>query len=83
MRNKETFKKDAEKVLKPEFKAELSVVEDAAFVMDHTGELMYNIPKTFTSTGKTESFEFKKELRPKTDNPEEGIEDYFYVGRVK
>lgn len=81
MRNKQNFLDDAAKVIKEEFKEDLNVVEDAAHLMNQTGETTYTIPKDFTSTNEDEVFLFEKELRPKTDKPNEEIEDYFYKGR--
>lgn len=81
MRNKQNFLDDATKVIKEEFKEDLNVVEDAAHIMNQTGETTYTISKDFTSTNEDEVFLFEIKGRPKTDNPEEEIEDYFYVGR--
>lgn len=81
MRNKQQFLDDAAKVVKEEFKEELNVVEDAAHIMNQTGEPTYTIPKDFTSTNEDEVFLFEIKNRPKTDNPSEEIEDYFYIGR--
>lgn len=81
MRNKQNFLDDAAKVIKEEFKEDLNVVEDAAHLMNQTRATTYTIPKDFTSTNEDEVFLFEKELRSKTDNPAEEIEDYFYKGR--
>lgn len=81
MRNKQQFLDDAAKVVKEEFKEELNVVEDAAHVMNQTGEPTYTISKDFTSTNEDEVFLFEIKDRPKTENPTEEIEDYFYIGR--
>ncbi|MBO0478712.1 hypothetical protein JZO72_03635 [Vagococcus fluvialis] len=81
MRNKQQFLDDAAKVVKEEFKEELNVVEDAAHIMNQKNEPIYTIPKDFTSTGKDEVFLFEVEPRPKTDNPDEEIDDYHYKGR--
>lgn len=81
MRNKQQFLDDAAKVIKGVFKEELNVVEDAAHIMNQTRETKYTIPKDFTSTNKDEVFLFEVKNRPKTDNPDEEMEDYFYIGR--
>lgn len=81
MRNKQNFLDDATKVIKEEFKEDLNVVEDAAHIMNQTGESTYTIPKDFTSTNEDEVFLFEIKDRPKTDNPAEETEDYFYIGR--
>lgn len=81
MRNKQFFLDDASKVIKEEFKEDLNVVEDAAHLMNQSESNTYTIPKVFTSTGKDEVFNFSRELRPMTDNPDYLIEDYEYQGR--
>lgn len=81
MRNKQNFLDDADKVIKDEFKQDLNVVEDAAHLMNQNNNTTYTIPSQFTSTGVDETFLFEKRFRPKTDNPIEEIEDYFYVGK--
>lgn len=81
MRNKQKFLDDAEKVIKEEFKDDLNVVEDAAHTMNQTGLATYIIPRDFTSTSEDELFLFEVKKRPKTDYPDEEIEDYFYIGR--
>lgn len=81
MRNKQEFLDDADKVIKEEFKQELNVVEDAAHLMNQNNISAYTIPSVFTSTGVDEKFLFEKKFRPKTDNPNETIEDYFYIGK--
>lgn len=81
MRDKRKFLDAADEVLKDEFKEELNVVEDAAHLMNQNVSTKYTIPKQFTTTGKDEIFLFEKKERPRTDKPEESIEDYFYVGR--
>ena len=83
MRNKEQFVKDATPLILEEYRDELDVVEDAAFIMDHTKSLTYTLPSMFTTAEKDVHFKFEKKTRPKTDNPDEEVEDYFYVGRVK
>lgn len=84
MRKKEEFIKDVEKVVLPNFLEEVDFVQDAAHTLNHDldnyGE--YTILKDFTKTGKEETFVFLREERPKTDNPEELIEDWFYEGRA-
>lgn len=82
MRNKQRFLDEAAEVLKKEVKEELNVVEDAAHLMNQFGTTVYTIPEVFTVTGKDESFNFTIEPRPKTDNPDEMIDDYFYQGRA-
>lgn len=82
MRNKEQFIKDTTPLILEEYRDELDVVEDAAFIMDHTKSLTYTLPSMFTITEDVH-FKFEKKKRPKTDNPDEEVEDYFYVGRVK
>lgn len=82
MRNKQRFLDDAAEVLKKEVKQELNVVEDAAHLMNQFGTSVYTIPEVFTVTGKDESFNFTIEPRPKTDDPTEEINDYFYQGRA-
>lgn len=81
MRNKQKFLDDAAKVVKEEFREDLNVVEDAAHIMNQTGEPTYTIPKDFTLTNEDEVFLFEIKDRPKTDNSAEEIEDYFYIGR--
>ena len=83
MRDKQKFIDDATPLIKDEFKEELNVVEDAAHLMNQFGVTTYSIPEAFTVTGKDEKFLFTLEPRPKTDNPDESINDYFYQGRVK
>lgn len=83
MRNKEQFIKEATPLILEEYRDELDVVEDAAFIMDHTNSLTYTLPAMFTTSEKDVHFKFEKKNRPKTDNPDEEVEDYFYVGRVK
>lgn len=84
MRNKSKFIEDLEKVVKPEILQVVNFVEDAAHTlnheMDNVGE--FSVREEFTTTGKVEEFVFTKEERPKTDNPEESIPDWFYKGRV-
>ena len=81
MRNKAKFIEDAYPVVKPEFSEALNVVEDAAHVMNQTGETTYTIPSQFTTSGKDESFKFEKKLRPSTEYPSQQVEDYFYIGK--
>lgn len=83
MRNKEQFIKDTTPLILEEYRDELDVVEDAAFTMDHTKSLTYTLPAMFTTAEKDVHFNFEKKKRNKTDNPDEEIEDYFYIGRVK
>ena len=83
MRNKETFLKDVKEVTNKVLVGEVNFVEDAAHTLnndaDNHGE--YTVLKDFTTTGKNETFIFTRNLRPKTDNSEESIEDWFYEGR--
>ena len=83
MRNKEYFLKDVKAVTKEVLVAEVNFVEDAAHTLnndtDNHGE--YTILGDFTTTGKNETFIFTRNERPKTDNPDEKIEDWFYEGR--
>lgn len=81
MRNKEKFIEDYNKVVKPEIVEEVDPVQDAAHAMNQRQEPSYTVDKEFTVTGKDETFKFKVEPRPKTDNPDEEIDDYFYEGR--
>ena len=81
MRNKAKFIEEAYPIVKPEFAEVLNVVEDAAHVMNQTGETTYTIPSKFTTTGKDESFKFEKQLRPSTEDPSQQVEDYFYIGK--
>ncbi|WP_373710666.1 hypothetical protein [Jeotgalibaca porci] len=81
MRNKAKFIEDAYPVVKPEFTEALNVVEDAAHVMNQTGETTYTIPSQFTLSDKDESFKFEKQLRPSTEDLSHQVEDYFYIGR--
>lgn len=81
MRNKEKFVEDFNKVVKPEIVEEVDPVQDAAHAMNQRKEPSYTVAKEFTTTGKDETFKFKVAPRPKTDNPDEEIDDYFYEGR--
>ena len=81
MRNKAKFIEDAYPVIKDEFKEALNVVEDAAHIMNQTGETTYTIPSQFTLSDKDESFKFEKQLRPSTEDPTVEVLDYFYIGR--
>ena len=84
MRNKEKFIADVEKVANQSVLSEVDFVEDAAHTLnndiDNHGE--YTIIGDFTTTGKNETFIFVRNERPKTDNPNESIEDWFYEGRA-
>ena len=81
MRNKAKFIEEAYPVVKPEFSEALNVVEDAAHVMNQTGETTYTIPSQFTLSDKDESFKFEKQLRPSTEDENQQVEDYFYIGK--
>lgn len=81
MRNKAKFISDAYAVMKEEFKEEVNVVEDAAHIMSQTGNCCYELEEQFTNTGKKEVFNFEVKERPKTDNQDEKIEDFFYIGK--
>lgn len=83
MRAKQEFLDTALPLLKPEFHGELNVVEDAAHLMNQSGETTYTLPAAFATTGVDETFVFEKKPRPATDNPNEVVEDYFYIGREK
>lgn len=81
MRNKEKFINDAKKVLKKGTLTDDQLIEDAAHTMAHSNECVFCIPSDFTSTGKEEKFAFELKNREATDNPNETVEDYFYIGR--
>ena len=81
MRNKAKFNEEAYPIVKPEFAEALNVVEDAAHVMNQTGETTYTIPAQFTTSGKDESFKFEIKPRPSTEDPNQQVEDYFYIGK--
>lgn len=81
MRNKARFIEDAYPVVKPEFVEALNVVEDAAHIMNQTGETTYTIPSQFTLSDKDESFKFEIKPRPSTEDPTVDVPDYFYIGR--
>lgn len=81
MRNKAKFIDDAYPLIKEEYRTDLNVVEDAAKVMSHTNETRYVIGKQFTNTNKDEVFNFEVKKRPMTDDPDQEIEDFFYVGK--
>lgn len=81
MRNKEKFIEDAKKVVKPEILEEVELVEDAAHCMRHSDSTVYKVPANLTITGNDESFKFELKEREATNNPNEVVEDYFYLGR--
>lgn len=81
MRNKEEFLTDYNEVVKPEFQYNENVIEDAAHTLNHSTEPKLTITAEFTKTDKDETFLFEQKDRPKTDNPEEMISDWFYTGR--
>ncbi|MDA9427648.1 hypothetical protein B834_94 [Enterococcus mundtii 1A] len=49
--------------------------------MNHSTEPKLTITAEFTKTDKDETFLFEQKERPKTDNPEDMISDWFYTGR--
>lgn len=81
MRNKAKFIEDAYPFVKPEFTEALNVVEDAAHVMNQTGETIYTIPSKFILSGNDESFKFEEQLRLSTEDLSQQVEDYFYIGK--
>lgn len=81
MRNKEQFIEDAQKVIKQEWADEERLVEDAAHTLHHTEADRYVVAADYTITGKDESFLFETKKREKTDDSDEDIEDFFYVGK--
>lgn len=40
-----------------------------------------NVAAEFTETGKMEAFDFEQKQRPKTDDPDQQMLDWYYVGR--
>ncbi|HGF7174111.1 hypothetical protein [Enterococcus hirae] len=81
MRNKEKFIAEYNDVVKPELQNNKTLVEDAAHTLNHSTEPVYTVPAEFTATNKDEKFLFEQKERPKTDNPNETMLDWFYVGR--
>lgn len=81
MRNKQAFIDDYNKVVKEEIKEVIDPVEDAAHTMNQTASSIFIVPAEFTTTGNDEAFNFELKSRAKTDDPNETILDYFYVGR--
>lgn len=81
MRNKEQFLTDYNEVVKPEFQYNENVIEDAAHTLNHSTEPKLTITAEFTKTDKDETFLFEQKEREKTDDPNEGLLDWFYVGR--
>lgn len=81
MRNKENFIKDYNEVVKKEFQNDEIAVEDAAHVLNNSEDVVVTVESKFTTTGENESFVFEQKERPKTDNENDSIVDWFYVGR--
>ncbi|MGM0256148.1 hypothetical protein IGK67_000826 [Enterococcus sp. AZ093] len=81
MRNKEKFIADYNEVVKPELQNNETLVEDAAHTLNHSTEPVYTVPAEFTATKKEENFIFKQKEREKTDDPNESLLDWFYIGR--
>lgn len=81
MRNKEQFLDDYNKVVKKEFQNDENTIEDAAHTLNHNIEPLVTVAAEFTETGKLESFRFEQKQRAKTDDPDEKILDWYYVGR--
>lgn len=81
MRNKEKFISDYNEVVKPEIQNYETVVEDAAHTLNHSTEPIFIVPSEFTTTEKDEKFVFEQREREKTDDPNENLLDWFYVGR--
>lgn len=81
MRNKEKFLADYNKVVKKEFQNDENTIEDAAHTLNHNTDPIVTVAAEFTETGKLESFRFKQKQRAKTDDPEQKMLDWFYLGR--
>ena len=81
MRNKENFIKDVNEVIRTNVLDENQIIEDAAHTMNHSQLTEFSIPKDFTLTKKEEVFLFEKKEREATDDSNETVEDYFYIGR--
>lgn len=81
MRNKAAFIEAAYSVLKEELHEDLNVVEDAAQQMNHLDNLIYRIPKEYTTTGKNEEFYFERKPRQATNDETKQILDFYYVGK--
>lgn len=81
MRNKEKFIADYNEVVKPELQNNDTLVEDAAHTLNHSTEPVYTVPAEFTAINKDEKFVFEQKEREKTDDPNESLLDWFYIGR--
>lgn len=81
MRNKEQFIEDAQQVVKDEWADKQRLVEDATHTLHHTESDRYVVAAAYTTTGKDETFLFEQKKREKTDDSDEEIKDYFYVGK--
>ncbi|WP_429976670.1 hypothetical protein [Enterococcus sp. AZ051] len=81
MRNKEKFLEDYNKVVKPKFQNDENTIEDVAHTLNNIEGATVTVAAEFTETGQMEAFNFEQKQRPKTDNPDENILDWFYVGR--
>ncbi len=80
MRNKTDFIEDVKEVIKPDVLTDEQLIEDAAHTMNNLETESYTLPKSFTTTGKDETFIFKKLERPSTDGGD-SVDDYFYKKR--
>ena len=81
MRYKQKFLDDIVPLIKPEFLGVLNPVEDAAHTMQHLNECKYTLPSDFSTSEKDTIFLFEKKLRDATDDSNEKVEDYFYIGK--
>ena len=81
MRNKEKFLADYNQVVKPEFQNDENTIEDAAHTLNNIEGTTVFVAAEFTETGQMEAFDFEQKQRPKTDNSDENILDWYYVGR--
>ncbi|EPB3092464.1 hypothetical protein [Enterococcus faecium] len=81
MRNKEKFLEDYNKVVKPEFQNNGNTVEDAAHTLNHSINPILTVLEEFTTTNQPEHFVFEQKERPKTDEPNEQMLDWVYVGK--
>ncbi|AZP93486.1 MULTISPECIES: hypothetical protein [Enterococcus] len=81
MRNKEKFLEDYNKVVKPEFQNDENTIEDAAHTLNNIEGTTVTVAAEFTETGKMEAFDFEQKQRPKTDDPDQQMLDWYYVGR--
>lgn len=81
MRNKQEFLADYNAVVNEKMKNDVMAVEDAAHSMNQEDSTIFTVPSDYTKSGEDEHFIFEKKERPKTDNANETVEDYFYIGR--